>query len=202
MRIRQLLFHAEGEGGDAFDLALLHARGAHGDVIGTGFSIGKADEDFVALFDSGALKVEHDLREKWIAAAQLGDDEADGVTAAARQSTRLEVGPVADFLNDGLHTADQLWVNGINLIDDAGNGGMRNTSALGNLSDIHALPHTGRPPRSAFLETGHSHGLRFDSEYISRLQARSVPGVVERECQRWSGLGLLPEGRRGRNLST
>jgi len=38
-------------GGDALHLALLHARGADGNVIGAGFSIGKADENFVALLD-------------------------------------------------------------------------------------------------------------------------------------------------------
>src|SRR5208283_3740388 len=176
---RQLLFHAESEGGDAFHLAFLHALSAYGDVIGTGVGIGKADQNFVALLDRGAFKVEHDLREKWIATAQLGDDEAHGVTAAARQSTRLEVGPIAHFLNDGLHAAHQFWIDRFNLIDDAGNGGMRNTSSLGNLPDIHALSSKRTAAEEGILETGHSRGLRFGSEYISRLRAGQCQGTVD-----------------------
>src|SRR5208282_5012061 len=117
------------------------------------------------LLDRGAFEVEHDLREKWIAAAQLGDDEADGVTAAARQRTRLEVGPVTHFLNDGLHAAHQFGIDRFNLIDDARNGGMRNTSPLGNLPDIHALSSNQTAAKEGILETGHPGGLRFDSEY-------------------------------------
>src|ERR1700761_90825 len=95
--IKHRFLFAEGQHGDAFDLALDHAPHAGGE--NGWIAVRRADENLIAVGNGDLFEVLDQFGKEWV--GDVLDDDSENAAAARDQAARMTVGEVVQLL-DGL----------------------------------------------------------------------------------------------------